>query len=160
MLKLYKRTSGEFRYHEAWSNDDIVTEHWGIVGEQGESQEHRLARGEPNEDAVIRVLQPALGLGFTPISIDEHAIIVIEYAIEGVGTPQDLTKRQTLENHISETLGWTGLGNCDGGSIGSGTMEVYCYVVDFDVAQRVIEADLKDTEYEDYTRIYCQNDSD
>src|SRR5262249_42675093 len=51
-------------------------------------------------------------------------------------------------------LGWTGLGNCDGGSIGSGTMEVCCFVVDFKIARRVIEDDLKNTKFADYSRIY------
>ncbi len=55
---------------------------------------------------------------------------------------------------MNETLGWSGLGHCDGGSIGSGTMEVCCFVVDFDIAKSVIEADLKSTEFDDYSRIY------
>jgi hypothetical protein len=55
---------------------------------------------------------------------------------------------------MDETLGWTGLGACDGGSIGGGTMEVCNFVVDFDVAKRVIEEDLAGTEFADYVRIY------
>jgi hypothetical protein len=54
---------------------------------------------------------------------------------------------------MNETLGWTGLGNCDGGSIGSGTMEVCCFVVDFKIAKRVVEKDLKNTKFADYSRI-------
>ena len=53
---------------------------------------------------------------------------------------------------MDETLGWTGLGHCDGGSIGSDTMEVCCLVVDFDTAAKAIEADLRGTEFADYTR--------
>ena len=48
---------------------------------------------------------------------------------------------------MNETLGWTGLGHTDGGSIGSGSMEVGCIVVDFDVAKKVIIEDLKNTEF-------------
>jgi len=55
---------------------------------------------------------------------------------------------------MNETLGWTGLGACDGGSIGSGSMEVCCFVVDFNAAKQVIEADLEGTEFGDYSRIY------
>jgi len=33
-------------------------------------------------------------------------------------------------------------------------MEVCCYVVDFDVAKRVIEDDLQDSQFADYSRIY------
>ena len=71
-----------------------------------------------------------------------------------MGTPKDLEKRHALEERMNETLGWTGVGHCDGGSIGSGTMEVCCFVVDFDTAKRVIEEDLKGTKFADYSRIY------
>ena len=47
-----------------------------------------------------------------------------------------------------------------GGSIGSGTMEVCCFVVDFELAKTVIEADLKDTEFADFTRIYDEEAED
>lgn len=36
-------------------------------------------------------------------------------------------------------------------------MEVCCYVVDFEIAKRVIENDLKDTEFADYSRICDEN---
>ena len=68
--------------------------------------------------------------------------------------PQPLLAGHELEDRMNETLGWTGLGNCDGGSIGSGTMEVCCFVVDFKTAKRVIEEDLKNTRFADYSRIY------
>lgn len=159
MLKLYKRTDGALRYHEAWCDEGTITEHWGVVGEQGESREHRLTKGEDEEDGILRVLQPAIGQGFASIEIEDHAILLIEYEIEGFGTKRELEKRHALQRRMDETLGWTGLGACDGGSSGSGTMEVCCYVVDFDVAKRVIEADLRDTEFADYTRIYREDDA-
>lgn len=54
---------------------------------------------------------------------------------------------------MNETLGWTGLGHCDGGSIGSGTMEICCLVADFEIAKRVIGADLAGTKFADFTQI-------
>ena len=69
----------------------------------------------------------------------------------------DLDKRHKLEDKMNEVLGWTGLGHCDGGSIGSGSMEACCFVVDFDVAKNVIEKILKGTELENYTKIYDEN---
>ena len=75
-----------------------------------------------------------------------------------MGTAEDLEKRYRLEDRMSDTLGWTGLGHCDGGSIGSGTMEVCCLVVDFKTAQLVVENDLKDTEFQNYTRIFDENE--
>jgi len=78
----------------------------------------------------------------------------VEYKIEGFGSEKDLDKRHKLEERLNELLGWTGLGHVDGGSIGSGTMEAGCIVVDFEVAKTVIENDLKNTEFSDYSRIF------
>ncbi|MFT4668158.1 MAG: hypothetical protein ACI9XB_005138 [Gammaproteobacteria bacterium] len=77
-----------------------------------------------------------------------------ECELNRFGSEEDLDKRHRLENRINETLGWTGLGHTDGGSIGSGTMEVGCMVVDFDVAKKVIIEDLKNTEFENFSRIF------
>ena len=82
---------------------------------------------------------------------------MVEYAVGGMGTKADLEKRHRLEDRMNETLGWTGLGACDGGSIGSGTMEVCNFVVDFDLAKKVIVEDLSGTEFANYTRIYDEN---
>lgn len=54
---------------------------------------------------------------------------------------------------MNEILGWTGLGDVDGGSIGNGTMEIACRVVDFGIAKKVIEENLKNTEFSDYLKI-------
>ncbi|WP_426669329.1 hypothetical protein ACPPVU_24310 [Mucilaginibacter sp. McL0603] len=95
--------------------------------------------------------------GIGEIDIDDHYTLLIEFAVDGMGSPEDLEKRTRLQSKMNETLGWTGLGHCDGGSIGSGTMEVCCYVVDFDTAKKMIEQDLKSTEFSNYTRIYDEN---
>jgi len=115
------------------------------------------ATREDNEEGIVRVLQPAAEQGFAPIDQEDHAILLIEYAVDGLGTKQQLKKRHALQGRMDETLGWTGLGACDGGSGGLGTMEVCCYVVDFDVTKRFIEDALRDTEYADYTRIYRED---
>lgn len=44
---------------------------------------------------------------------------------------------------MNEVLGRTRLGDCEGGSIGSATMEFYCFVVDFDFAIKGIKTKLK-----------------
>jgi hypothetical protein len=82
----------------------------------------------------------------------------ITYKIDGFGTEEDLEKRDKLQERMDDLLGWTGLGHTDGGSTGSGTMEVACVVVDFDIAKKVIEDNLRGTEFENYTRIFKISD--
>ncbi len=44
----------------------------------------------------------------------DEELLLIEYAIDGMGTAEDLDKRHRLEERMNETLGWTGLGSFDG----------------------------------------------
>jgi hypothetical protein len=157
MQKLYKRSNGVLHYHEAWVAGREIIEHWGVAGERGATATHKLPRGADEEHAIQEVLNHAVADGFVPIEEMGEATLLIEYRVDGFGTERDLKKRHDLEERMNETLGWTGLGNCDGGSIGSGTMEVCCFVADFEVAKRVIEADLAGTEFADFTRIYRED---
>lgn len=157
MLKLYLRADGVFRYHEAWVNEGKLFEHWGVVGERGETREHLAPKRKSHDALVLNMLKPAMASGYRPLTTEQHSMLLIEYDIgEGFGSENVLQKRHALEDRMNETLGWTGLGHCDGGSIGSGTMEVCCVVVDAAVARHVIEADLKGTEFSGYSRIYVE----
>ena len=152
MIKLYKRIDGVLRYHEAWTDEDSIVEHWGIVGERGQTREHPKPARKSEEAMLSDVLKSAIESGYEPV--DDLKIVLVEYPVKGMGTGTDLTKRHALEDHLSETLGWTGLGHCDGGSMGSGSMEACCMVVDVEIATRVLAEDLKRTEFADYSRIY------
>jgi hypothetical protein len=155
MIKLFRRQDGRVTaYHEAWVHGTKIVEHWGSLGEKGSTREHRLDKKISEEENIQRVLAVALSQGFEPIDVEHHAVLLIEYRVDGMGSSVDLDKRHALEDRMSETLGWTGLGHCDGGSIGSGTMEVCCFVVDFETAKRLIEKDLQRTDFADYSRIY------
>lgn len=154
MIKLYKTIGGVLRYHEAWENDGAITEHWGAVGERGESRDHKMPKRKSEETALREVLKPAIEDGYLPLDEDAPKVLLIEYPVDGMGSPRDLEKRNALEDRMNEILGWTGLGYCDGVSIGSGSVEVCCMVVDAEIARRVIEDDLKNTEFADYARIH------
>jgi len=112
----------------------------------------------PFRKIVQKEIDEKLKEGYVEIAEDKVSFLEIEFKIDGFGTEQDLDKRHRLEERMDELLGWTGLGNTDGGSSGSGTMEVGCVVVDFDIAKKVIEQDLKNTEFADYTRIFKMNE--
>ena len=158
MIKLYKRDAeGRLHYHEAWTTEDGITEHWGEIGTRGQSVDHPLRGDEDGDDALERVLAGARSEGFEEVDLDDHHVMLIEFTVDGMGNGAHVDKRHALEDRMNETLGWTGLGNCDGGSIGSGTMEVCCFVVDFEVARRVVTEDLEDTPFADYSRIYDES---
>ena len=157
MIKLYKRHSdGTVDYHEAWIDGRTIIEHWGKAGTQGETRIHSI-KSRATQSELERVLQGARREGFAEVDLDEHRRLLVEYPIHGMGTTEDLDKRHRLEDVLNETLGWTGLGMCDGGSIGSGTMEVCCFVVEFPTAKSAVEASLAGTEFSNFSRIYDED---
>jgi hypothetical protein len=154
MIKLYKRIEGVLHYHEAWINGDTVLEHFGKCGDKGEVRRHDRDEDEEDDEAIERVLEPARDQGYEDLDEDDLVVLLVEYAVEGMGTEQDVDRRHAVEEKLNEALGWAGVGNVDGGSIGSGTMEVCCMVADAAIATRVIEAKLRDSEFANYSRIY------
>jgi hypothetical protein len=155
MLKLYKKTGNTLHYWETWEKDDkTAIIHWGIVGEKGQNKAVKGGLFSNFRKTVQKELEAKLKEGYAAFNEENYAFLELEYKIDGFGTEQDLDKRQRLEEKLDEILAWTGLGHTDGGSIGSGTMEVGCMVVDFDIAKRVIEEYLKNTEFGDYSRIF------
>lgn len=159
MLKLYKQIDNELHYWETWSKDEkTAIVHWGIVGERGQDKEVKGGLFSNFRKTVQKEIDEKIKEGFAEFDEDKISFLEIEYKIDGFGTDQDLDKRHRLEEKMDEVLGWTGLGHTDGGSIGSGTMEVGCIVVDFDIAKKVIAEKLKDTEFGNYSRIFKMDD--
>ncbi len=155
MLKLYKSIGNQFYYWETWDKDSkTAIIHWGIVGQKGQTKEVKSSLLTNFRKIVQKEINEKIKEGYTEFSEDKTSFLEIEYIVDGFGTDQDLEKRHRLEEKMDEVLGWTGLGHTDGGSIGSGTMEVGCVVVDFDIAKNVIEESLKGTEFNNYSRIY------
>lgn len=155
MLKLYRFSESETEYWETWEDTDSShTVHWGELGTRGQSKTIQSTPSHPATTIIQEEIDAHIETGFSEVDPDEHAVLMIEYAVDGFGSPSDLEKRHKLEERMNETLGRTGLGACDGGSIGSGTMEVCCFVVNFEIAKRVVSEDLSGTEFEDFTRIY------
>jgi len=158
MLKLYKNINGVLHYWETWDKDEKTGFiHWGIVGQRGENKEVKSGLFGNFQKKIQKELTSMTQQGYSRIDPEDHYTLLIEFKVDGMGSPEDIDKRTRLQDKMDQTLGWTGLGHCDGGSIGSSTMEVCCFVVDFEIAKRVIEEDLKETEFADYTRIFDEN---
>ncbi|PHS18367.1 MAG: hypothetical protein COA78_02560 [Blastopirellula sp.] len=154
MIKLYTGIDNQMKYNEAWIDDDCVVQHFGRIGTKGRTRYHDCNPALSDEDNIFQVLKSAFNKGYQEIDLDNHSIIIIEFQIIGMGSEEDIEKLNRLQDRMNETLGWTGLGMCDGGSVGSDSMEACCFVVEVEVARKVIESDLENTEFANYTRIY------
>ncbi len=149
-----KFSSNKKEYWETWDNGNSHTIHWGELGTKGQTKEVKSTFLNKAEKIIQKEIDDQLKNGFS--EADQEFTLLVEYSVEGMGTQSDVEKRHRLEEKMNELLGWTGLGNCDGGSIGSGTMEVCNFVVNYEIAKQVVEKELAGTEFENYTKIYCE----
>ncbi len=158
MVKLYKHIGNEVHYWECWENTpESVVVHWGVVGQRGESKVLTTDDKSGFRQKAQEEIHKNFEDGYEEFDEDELATLIIEFPVNGHGTIDDLEKRHLLEQKMDEILGWTGLGYCDGGSMGSGTMEVFCIVVDFKIAENVIKQSLNNTVFGNYLRVFKQN---
>ena len=151
MFKRYRRSSGVIEYHEAWPEDGAVLEHWGACGERGQTRRHPAGTASDQLNILKELKAKAATLGFKPIPMSRHVEVIVQRPVAGMGTPQDLDERHALEEFLNEQTGWLGLGLCDGGSIGSGSMEAVCYVVDAEVARSALARELAKSRFNAFT---------
>lgn len=159
MGTLYKKIDNVLYYWESWENDDNQSAniYFGKVGEEGVME---TITSDSKLTYTEKLTQKINSLeGYLNSSLEDFKILIIEYAVEDLfGTEEDLKKRYNLQDRMQETLDRIGLGFCDGGSVGDNTMEVCCFVIDFEIAKNVIQQELKNTEYDDYTKIYLEEE--
>src|SRR5437762_12364256 len=147
MLKLYRATERGTEYWEAWATATEITIHWGKLGDEGENREIPIKPGINPNDTIKSEAKPIRAAGFKPLKSSQLRSIVVQYKIEGHGSTADLDKRVAVEELMDERLGWTGLGHCDGGDIGSGTMNIFCYVADARIGESVIVRELEASKF-------------
>lgn len=118
--------------------------HWGKLGEPGLSETLAATSGEAAEALIERESRSPRLQGFAEIDIDDHVQVIVQFKTDhDWGDSADLEKRHRVEDILNECLGWSGNGHCDGGDIGSGTINAFSFVVDPQLAQETIISALK-----------------
>ncbi|MGE3803888.1 MAG: toxin-antitoxin system YwqK family antitoxin [Gemmataceae bacterium] len=143
MLKLYKRTRAGIRYWEAWNLDGSVVVHEGKLGDKGK---HRFCR-PPGRQSAKRFIEEAARQpreqGYAEIDRADHTQVVVQFRLAGWGSVEDLNQGFRVEDVLNGELGWTGNGRTTGHDIGSGTFNIFCVVVDAELAVASILASLR-----------------
>ena len=144
MRKLYKRDGERLLYWETWDDDGKHIMHWGEAGDEGETQALRSGLFRDAEKSVAEEMARREREGYAEIDEDDLQAVFIQYRAETWGDLEDPEKRQAIQDLLDDALGWTGLGHCDGGTIGSETINVCCLVVDAKIAAPVMVQALKE----------------
>ena len=141
MIKLYARDEGgALHYHEAWLDNDEIVEHWGLVGQRGETLYHDISAGGDRRASLDAILADARSSGFCEVDRGEHDYVDVVYERELFAPSAYLDVCDRTRSLLNEELGWTGVGHCEGSRIDSTTISVRSAVVDVEIAERVLRA--------------------
>ncbi|MGM0885286.1 MAG: hypothetical protein ACQEXQ_30120 [Bacillota bacterium] len=162
MIKMIKEFNQILNYWEIWYNesDKEFIIHYGEVGDEGKSQEIG-AKGIRNKEKYMKekALEQEMN-GYSYLDEDNLLEVVLQYDCSE-NVEEDLEKRYEIEDLLNNSLGWTGNGNCDGGDYGSGTMNIFCFVVKQDEAIHTIVNTLNEHNYlSGATIAYCDLNDD
>lgn len=152
MIRLYNKSKKA--YWEAWiDNNSNTIIHYGILGDIGKVLE--IKGDSVKQDLETKsLISKRIEDGYTFIEDNDLYQIIIEYEVKNYND-KILIKSIKLEEYLNEKLGWIGLGYCDGNSVGSGTMEIFCYVIDRELACNFLKDNLgKNKDFYDYKKIY------
>jgi predicted DNA-binding WGR domain protein len=151
VIKLYKKQDGVLYYWETWNRTPKnATIHWGVVGERGSVETVRATSQVKFAALIQEKVNEKRAEGYAESSTE--TLLEIEYEAKTM-SPVRLKKLHRLCERLDQLMGWTGLGYLDGNGIGFGKMDVTVVVVDYEIAKRVIIADLEDTEFARYLKI-------
>ena len=101
---------------------DLSPKEWSEISSKLENKEEVFVSQEESEESTD----------------DDLKSVVIQYKVDDFGNENDLDKKDDIQDLLDECLIAAGIGNCDGSDIGSGTMNIFCYVVDADIASGII----------------------
>ena len=157
MFRLFKRdeTGRVAAYHEVWVElkPRRIVEHWGMVGTRGDTDAHRIKLLRPLERQISDLLDPARALGFSELDQSAYQTLIVAYEIGEDWSADDAEKIRAGEDALTEVLGWTGLGTCEGDTLTETAIEFTCRVLDSELAAARIREQMAGTEFADYSRI-------
>ena len=153
MLKLYKEINGQLQYWETWETwgreEESAIIHYGVVGQRGVDYEIKSDDSKNFKVKVQFEIEQKKAEGFKEIDDKQMVKFDIQIPLDTFFADDEaLKKRRKLHKRLDQLLGWAGLGHADSEGSGMGMMEVECVVVDFEIAKRVVEQDLKETEFD------------
>ncbi|MEL8055559.1 MAG: hypothetical protein AAGK66_05360 [Pseudomonadota bacterium] len=146
MFRLYKRDKeNELRaYYEVWAEPARrrIIEHWGVVGEAGETETHRIWFFGGLEKQFEKIMAPARAQGFEEIALGDYETLIVMFTDQDdVPTPQESA---SVADRINEILGWTGLGFCHSDEVSGKDIDLTCRVIDAGLARGLIQTETAD----------------
>ncbi|HHB2056950.1 TPA: hypothetical protein ACOQ4A_005370, partial [Bacillus cereus] len=139
MIKLVKQEKDKLLFGEIWKEaEKTLIVHCGCVGDTGEMYEIELYPFQRVEKEMKELADEQLADGYKVLDEEELIEFVLQYDYTENQLEEVLEKRNQVQEIMDEALGWSGNGHCDGRDIGSGTINIFNFVIDVDKALKTI----------------------
>ncbi len=112
------------------------------------------------EKEMKELADEQLADGYKELDEEELIEFVLQYDYTEEQLEEALEKRQQVQEMMDEALGWSGNGHCDGGDIGSGTINIFTFVIDVDKALQTTLDELENQQLLDGVKIAYVNDEE
>ena len=160
----FKKINQTLRFKDAWVSADKVILYSGVAGWIGESEEFPRNKQLSDEDNVLEILAAAKNDGYQHAAIENLDAFRVEF--HALDRDIDLNKPMTqdsgtlhkilrelmhiLMKHYVGSVVKGGFGDIEGNNV----IQVWCLVIDYKIAEEVIERELTGTKFCSYQRIY------
>lgn len=128
-----KATENTMEYWHVWEDDANIYTYQGVLGFEGQGTAIPVLN-ENKDNVLSHLLDDVKRNGFLEVQEDALFTIVVQFPVAGWGSEADLDARIKLEDSLGAELRRTGNGDCDGGDIGSGSINIFLTAVNKDLA--------------------------
>jgi predicted DNA-binding WGR domain protein len=144
-IKLHKKTSDkDILYWEVWNEDEkTAMTHWGKVGHNGDKKEVKSSNNTDLRAAVNKEINKYIADGYEDVPYENYYLMVLTFEMESLGEVEDLQRMENLRGIVTESLGWSGNGNCDECEIQEDKTILYADVLNSEIALQAAKAAFK-----------------
>ncbi len=159
MIQLTKRNGSDTFYKTIYTEGRVIVQHQGIVGAwvKEDVNEIRVSRFKRLGRQILQLVEGLERQGYRELQETDYTELVVQFRYDAGQDEEALERRHMMEEMIDEGLLHTGNGSCEGGDIGSGTMNIYYHVVDVEAAVALIFEGMKEHDVRGVPKIAVQS---
>lgn len=160
MIQLTKRNGSDTFYKTIYTEGRVIVQHQGIVGawvKEEDVNEIRVSRFKRLGRQILQLVEELERQGYRELQETDYTELVVQFRYDAGQEEEALERRHMMEEMIDEGLLHTGNGSCEGGDIGSGTMNIYYHVVDVEAAVALIFEGMKEHDVRGVPKIAVQS---
>jgi predicted DNA-binding WGR domain protein len=79
MIKLLKEVNQQQHFWEVWNDGKTITEHWGVVGDTGESKEIKVSLFQRTNKVMDSLANTKMNEGYVFADEDQLSEIIIQH---------------------------------------------------------------------------------